>query len=66
MNTLAKDNYSRNKQLVDRIEGLANTNQLNELKDLILILGGEWANEGFENEDITQYLKYLVDNLIAK
>ena len=54
------------KHYIDRMEGLANVNELNELKDLILILGGEWANEGFENEDIGEYFKYLVDKLIIK
>ena len=48
------------------MEGLVNANELNELKDLILILGGEWANEGFENEDIVEYFKHLVDVLVKK
>tara|TARA_B100000035_G_scaffold283107_1_gene265073 strand:+ start:699 stop:872 length:174 start_codon:yes stop_codon:yes gene_type:complete len=48
----------------DKMEGLANANELNQLKDLILIIGGEWANEGFENEDIGEYFKYLIDKLI--
>ncbi len=55
-----------NKDYIDRMEGLANVNELNELKDLILILGGEWANEGFENEDIVEYFKHLVDVLVKK
>lgn len=55
-----------NKDYIDRMEGLANVNELNELKDLILILGGEWANEGFENEDIAEYFKHLVDVLVKK
>ena len=55
-----------NKGYIDRMEGLANVNELNQLKDLILILGGEWANEGFENEDIVEYFKYLVDILVKK
>ena len=53
-----------NKDYIDRMEGLANVNELNQLKDLILILGGEWANDGFENEDIGEYFKYLIDKLI--
>mgnify|MGYP003140135073 FL=1 len=53
-----------NKDYIDTMEGLANINNLNQLKDLILILGGEWANEGFENEDIGEYFKYLIDKLI--
>ena len=54
------------KHYIDRMEGLANANELNELKDLILILGGEWANDGFENEDIVEYFKHLVDVLVKK
>ena len=53
-----------NKDYIDRMEGLANVNELNQLKDLILILGGEWANDGFENEDIVEYFQYLIDKLI--
>ena len=46
------------------MEGLANQRDLNELKDLIMILGGEWANEGFENEDIVDYFEDLVYKLV--
>lgn len=55
-----------NRDYIDRMEGLANVNELDELKDLILILGEEWANEGFENEDIAEYFKHLVDVLVRK
>ena len=55
-----------NKDYIDRMEGLANVNELNQLKDLILILGGEWANEGCENEDIVEYFKYLINKLVRK
>tara|TARA_Y100000385_G_scaffold291162_1_gene367562 strand:- start:1473 stop:1643 length:171 start_codon:yes stop_codon:yes gene_type:complete len=54
------------KYYIDRMEGLANVNELNELKDLILILGGEWVDEGFENEDIVEYFRHLVDVLVKK
>ena len=57
LNEISRDAY-------DRMESLANQRDLNELKDLIMILGGEWANEGFENEDIGEYFKYLIDKLI--
>ena len=46
------------------MEDLANQRDLNELKDLIMILGGEWANEGFENEDIVDYFEDLVYKLV--
>ena len=57
LNEISRDAY-------DRMEGLANQRDLNELKDLIMILGGEWANEGFENEDIVDYFEDLVYNLV--
>jgi len=57
LNEISRDAY-------DRMEGLANENKLNELKDLIMILGEDWANEGFENGDIVDYLEALVDQLV--
>ena len=54
---ISRDTYNR-------MEGLANQRDLNELKDLIMILGGEWANEGFENEDIVDYFEVLVGQLV--
>jgi uncharacterized protein YpuA (DUF1002 family) len=57
LNEISRDVY-------DRMEGLANQRDLNELKDLIMILGGEWANEGFENEDIVDYFEVLVGQLV--
>ncbi len=57
LNEISRDTY-------DRMESLANQRELNELKDLIMILGGEWANEGFENEDIADYFEVLVGQLV--
>ena len=57
LNEISRDTY-------DRMESLANQRELNELKDLIMILGGEWANEGFENEDIVDYFEVLVGQLV--
>jgi len=57
LNEISRDAY-------DRMEGLANGNKLNELKDLIMILGEDWANEGFENGDIADYLEALVYQLV--
>ena len=57
LNEISRDAY-------DRMESLANQRDLNELKDLIMILGGEWANEGFENEDIVDYFEVLVGQLV--
>ena len=57
LNEISRDAY-------DRMESLANENKLNELKDLIMILGEDWANEGFENGDIVDYLETLVYQLV--
>jgi hypothetical protein len=57
LNEISRDTY-------DRMESLANQRELNELKDLIMILGGEWANEGFENEDIVDYFEVLIGQLV--
>jgi len=57
LNEISRDAY-------DRMEGLANENKLNELKDLIMILGEDWADEGFENSDIADYLEALVYQLV--
>jgi len=57
LNEISRDTY-------DRMESLANQRELNELKDLIMILGGEWANEGFENKDIADYFEVLVGQLV--
>ena len=57
LNEISRDAY-------DRMESLANENKLNELKDLIMILGEDWANEGFENGDIVDYLEALVYQLV--
>ena len=53
-----------NKTTYDRMEASADPRELNELKDLIMILGGEWSNKGFENKDIVDYFEELVDQLV--
>tara|TARA_Y100001972_G_scaffold123017_1_gene169576 strand:+ start:1313 stop:1603 length:291 start_codon:yes stop_codon:yes gene_type:complete len=46
------------------MEDLVDQRELNELKDLIMILGGEWSNKGLENKDIVDYFEVLVDQLV--
>ncbi len=48
---------------IDRIEGLANIRDLKLMKDSLRILTAEWVQEGFEKEDIKDYISYLIDNI---
>ena len=57
LNEISRDTY-------DRMEASADQRELNELKDLIMILGGEWSNKGFENKDIVDYFEALVYQLV--
>jgi len=57
LNEISRDTY-------DRMETSADQRELNELKDLIMILGGEWSNKGFENKDIVDYFEALVYQLV--
>jgi hypothetical protein len=48
---------------LDRIEGLANIRDLKLMKDSLRMLTAEWIQEGFEKEDIKDYISYLIDNI---
>ena len=48
---------------LDRIEGLANIRDLKLMKDSLRMLTAEWVQEGFEKEDIKDYISYLIDNI---
>jgi len=48
---------------LDRIEGLANIRDLKLMKDSLRMLTAEWMQEGFEKEDIKDYISYLIDNI---
>ena len=50
-------------EAVDRMEGLANMRLLKMLHDSIRILGTEWMNEGFEKEDVKEYISNFIDNI---
>ena len=50
-------------EALDRIEGLANIRDLKLMKDSLRILTAEWVQEGFEKEDIKDYVSYLIDNI---
>jgi hypothetical protein len=50
-------------QYFDRMEGLANINNLNMFKRSLRELLADWMEEGFEREDITEYVSYLVNEM---
>ena len=47
----------------DRIEGLANIQDLATLKAKLRILSSDWMQEGFEKEDIKIYINNLIDQI---
>ena len=47
----------------DRIEGLANIQDLSTLKAKLRILSTDWMQEGFEKEDIKIYINNLIDQI---
>jgi hypothetical protein len=50
-------------ETLERIEGIVNMQDLATLKAKIRILSQEWIQDGFEKEEIIDYLAYLVDEV---
>jgi hypothetical protein len=50
-------------ETLERIEGIVNMQDLATLKAKIRILSEEWMQDGFEKEEIIDYLAYLVDEV---
>ena len=50
-------------EALDRLEGLANIRDLKLMKDSLRMLTADWMQEGFEKEDIKDYVSYLIDNI---
>jgi tetratricopeptide (TPR) repeat protein len=50
-------------EAIERMEELANIQDLETLKAKLRILSSDWMNEGFEKEDIIDYMAYLIDNI---
>jgi len=46
---------------IDRMEGLSKTFHLEMFKTILPQLTRNWIEEGFEKEDIMEYLEYIVD-----
>lgn len=63
--------YSRlDKYTIDRIEGLVNEKALSILKSSLQIIVNDMFNEGWDEEDVFEYLKGLVidaiDNVVEE
>ncbi len=50
-----------NDETIDRMEGLANMRDLKVMKDMLRVLTAEWMQEGFEKDDVVNYLTGFVD-----
>jgi hypothetical protein len=48
---------------VDRLEGLANMQDLAVLKAKLRILSSDWMQDGFEKEDIIEYITELINQI---
>jgi len=52
-----------NESMFDRMEGLAPMRELKLLKDYLRIVATEWNSEGFEDEDVIEYLTNFVNQI---
>lgn len=50
-------------EAVDRMEGLANMQDLAVLKAKLRILSSDWMQEGFEKEDIVEYISEFINQI---
>jgi hypothetical protein len=48
---------------IDRMEGLANIQDLNILKTKLRILTTEWMDDGFDKEDVIDYIEVLINEI---
>jgi hypothetical protein len=54
---------SNDSEMVKRIEGLANVIDLKTMKDMLRILTTEWEQEGFDREDIQDYITDFINKI---
>ncbi len=47
----------------ERMEGLANISDLKVMKDMLRILSTDWMQEGFEKEDIKDYITDFINKI---
>lgn len=52
-----------NNDVINKMEGLSNIQDLKILKTKLRALTTEWLNEGFEKQDIKKYLSYLIEEI---
>ena len=52
-----------NESMFDRMEGLAPIRDLKVLKDMLRIVATEWMSEGFEKEDVIEYLEDFINKI---
>jgi hypothetical protein len=50
-------------EAIDRLEGLANMQDLAVLKAKLRILSSDWMQDGFEKEDIIEYITELINQI---
>ncbi len=63
MQKIAGIQLNENMEMIDRMEGLANERDLVTLEAKLRIVATEWMQEGFEKEDIKEYMSYLIDTI---
>lgn len=47
----------------DRMEGLANMSHLKMFKNSLRELLADWMEEGFEREDVVEYVTFLIEEM---
>lgn len=52
-----------NGEVLDRMEDLANIQDLKIMKDILRILSSEWMQGGFEKDEISEYLSQFIDTI---
>lgn len=50
-------------EMFDRMDGLANLQDLNVFNTKLRLLVSDWYNEGFEMDDIKEYINFLIDEI---
>ena len=48
---------------IQRFEGTANMRDLKTLQDMLRIVSADWMQEGFDKEDIKEYVSNYIDQI---
>lgn len=56
-------NEATDREVFEKMEGLANIRDLKLLKDMMRIVATKWEEEGFETEDIKLYMSNFIDHI---